>query len=176
MVCARWKNNKKMFNKMVRYNKLTKLIQQTSLTHNFIIGVVYFILPYFTSLSIMYCQAEQGNLIDLLCRISLVMVFIKAVVNAYLINKISASITARNTNLVRYLYKLIIIDHIDQNRNSLRDMLKIYSFIARLNEENVGYKCFNLFHFTKLTFFQYWITVSSSYILITNVLRNSYYK
>ena len=172
MVCARWKNNKKMFNKMVRYDKLTKIIQQTSSTHNFIIGIVYFILPYFTSLSIMYCQAEQGNLIDLLCRISLVMVFIIAIVYAYLINKISASITARNTNLVRYLYKLFIID---QN-NSLKHKLKIYSFIARLNEESIGYKCFNLFHFTKLTFFQYWMTVSSSYILITNVLRNSYSK
>ena len=35
--------------------------------------------------------------------------------------------------------------------------MKIDSFIARLNEEYIGFYCFNLFPFTKLAYFQGWL-------------------
>ena len=99
----------------------------------------------------------------------------------YIVNYLCTSITTANQSITKYLYKVFN----DQNFNRLSQQsvglnlnynfgqlsnimvhMKIDSFIARLNEEYIGFYCFNLFPFTKLAYFQYLYIFMTSFVLI----------
>ena len=77
--------------------------------------------------------------------------------------------TKLNQTLPKYLYSIFhekqftrfqhrITFNLNYNFGQLSDIMvriKIDSFIARLNEEFVGFYCFNSFIITKLTFFEH---------------------
>ena len=51
--------------------------------------------------------------------------------------------------------------------------LKIEELIAGLNEHFIGFYCFNLFKFTRMTFLQFYGFLTTSYILVNRVLKQS---
>ena len=90
------------------------------------------------------------------------------------------NITHQNQTLPKYLYPIFhdkqftrfehrISLNLNYNFGQLSDIMvriKIDSFIARLNEEFVGFYCFNLFQLTKLSFFEYIYMLISDFVLI----------
>jgi len=86
---------------------------------------------------------------------------------AYVVNLMAVSMTTGNKKLARLLYPMFI----DEHSMDLKTKMKINSFIARLNTEFIGFRCFNLFKMTKLAFYEYWLSLTSSYIMFTNILN-----
>ena len=102
-------------------------------------------------------------MVSKIVELSIIMLLIVSILDAFVINHINASITVRNKSFPRYLYPVFCW----KRKTNIRMELKIDSFIDRLNSQFVGFYCFNLFKFTKLAFYQYIFTLSSSYFLIT---------
>ena len=99
----------------------------------------------------------------------------------FIINHLCTSITTANQSIAKYLYK--VFNDLNFNRlthgsvglnlnynfgqlSNINIHMKIDSFIARLNEEYIGFYCFNLFPFTKLAYFQYLYIFMTSFVLI----------
>ena len=89
-------------------------------------------------------------------------------------------ITKVSHSLTKYLYPIFhekqftrfehrIAFNLNYNFGQLSDIMvriKIDSFIARFNEEFVGFYCFNMFEITKLTFFELVCMLMSDFVLI----------
>lgn len=172
-VSIRWRKYKVIHSEQLVYDKLTKVVKILSLTYNLYIGLIYVIMPYVITIDIKLIVLLNDNvmidnpIVHFIMNLISLALLAAAFINIYLVNYISASITIRNNTLVKYLYPLFNGNH----STNLKLKLKIDSFIARLNKQYIGFRCFNLFKFTKLVFYEYWLGLSSSYILIHDFLK-----
>ena len=162
-VSIRWNNEQRLYQVLQSYDQLIGVVQQLSGQYNMIIGLVYCLLPYFISLNIELMRINRDDLLFKWLRGACLVLFVSSNIAIFMINQISASITVRNKSIHKYLYPMFC--------NGRNRKLKIDSFIARLNTQFIGFYCFNLFQFTKLVFYQYVLSVSSSYFLIIDVLK-----
>ena len=153
---------------MAIFSRLTK---RTGTFFDPLIGLTYTFNPYFTALTLQFMQTENNTIVDQLMRIMFVVVFVLAIVNSYLINYYAASITVRNKHLVKNLYPFFTSKHSMNSVLKNLGKLKINGFIAQLNKQYIGYRCYNLFKFTKLAFYQYYLTLSSTYMLIYKIMN-----
>ena len=163
-VSIRWNNDNGIRKVLNNYNELIDIIQQLSGPYNIIIGLVYCFVPYLIAVSIELVKLDSDHLLLIATEYLHWLIFIFAILTSFIINQLSASITVRNKSIPRYLYPMFF----NERNVKLRTKLKIDSFIARLNKQFIGYYCFNLFKFTKLAFYQYAVTISSTYILVFN--------
>ena len=143
-----------------------RLCPKISGPYNMIIGLVYCIVPYIITLCLESTKIDGDDLLFTLMKGAIFCLFVKANVNAFIINQISASITVRNKSVHKYLYPMFC----SKRKTRIRTKLSIDSFIARLNTQFIGFYCFYLFPFTKMAFYKYAFTVSTCYFLITNIL------
>ena len=167
-VSIRWNNEQRLHQVLQSYNELIDVVQQLSGPYNMIIGLVYCLLPYIISINIELMKIEQDDLLLKWFRMAFLLLFIITNIAIFIINQICASITVRNKSIHNFLYPMFI----NGRNRKLQIKLKIDSFIDRLNNQFIGFYCFNLFKFTKMAFYQYAFTVSSCNILIINVLKN----
>ena len=149
------------------YDELIGVVKQLSGPYNMIIGLVYCLVPYLIAIELEVAKIERDDLLFKISKVAFLLLFIAGNVNAFIINQISASITVRNKSIPRYLYPIFCC----RREIRIQTKLKIDSFIDRLNNEFIGFYCFNLFKFTKMAFYQYAFTISTCYFLITRVLR-----
>ena len=164
-VSIRW-NNENNFDKiLVSYDKLTVVVKQLSGQFNMIIGVVYCYCPYVIAINMELVKIKQDDILSTVVETFFIILLIISNITAFLINQISASISVRNKLFPRYLYPVFFW----KRKTNIRMELKIDSFISRLNSQFVGFYCFTWFKFTKMAFYQYAFTLSSSYILISNI-------
>ena len=160
----RWNNENKFDRILESYDQLTIAVKQLSGPFNLIIGITYCVCPYLIAINIELLNIDRNDFLFIILQKAFWLLLIGANIDAFVINQISASISVRNKLFPRYLYPVFC-----WKRNiSIRMVLKIDSFINRLNEQFVGFYCFNWFKFTKMAFYQYALTISSSYILISN--------
>ena len=145
----------------------SNIIKDLSGPYNIVIGLIYCIVPYIITIPTKFFKLPNDTLILVLAKMFAYAICIAAILNAYIINQIAASITVRNKSFHKYLYPMFF----GNKSMDLRTKLKMDSFIARLHKQFIGYECFNLFKFTKLSFYQYILTIVSTYILISNVLK-----
>ena len=131
-----------------------------------LIGVIYCFVPYVTALTLQFWRTENENLADIVCRMALLLIFAMLILYSFLINYSAASITIRNKHLAKYLYQVFTDNYSINLMSKNLNKLKIDPFIDRLNKQFVGFRCFNLFKFTKLAFYQYYFNLSSTCILI----------
>ena len=150
------------------YDQLIGDCQQLSGPYNMFIGLVYCQLPYIIAFEVELMKINRNDLTFKLLKFVFIVLFILMNVIAFIINQLSASITVRNKSIHKYLYPMFCSKRIIR----IRTKLTIDSFIARLNNQFIGFYCFNLFKFTKMAFYQYALTVSTSYFLITNIIKN----
>lgn len=143
-----------------------ELTQRLAQLYNYIIGGIYLICPYVVGLGLEPLLRPDFNFF-----IKLVTIFFFgfALCGLYFVNFLCASITVRNDNVPKHLYKVFSTNR----RLNKITRLKLEDFLARLNGEYIGFYCLNLFEFTKLAFFQYGFTVSSAYILVTDILDDN---
>ena len=164
----RWRNYNGIFINVWKYNEITKMISRLSGPYNVIIGLNYCIVPYMMAVSIKVIRTDQQGLLQQLPRLIPVLFVVAANVNAYIINQISASITVRNKSIAKYLYPMFC----GQRVTKLLVKLKIESLIDRLNNQFVGFYTFNLFKFTKTTFYEYILVISWCYMMISNFIAD----
>ena len=149
------------------YDHLIGYIQQLSGPYNMVIGLVYCFLPFVISINIEVLRIKRNDLLFICLRMTFLSLFISTNIYVFIINQISASITVRNKPIPRHLYPMFF----NGRQRKLEIKVKFDSFIARLNNQFIGYYCLNLFKFTKMVYYQYVLSVSSSYILITDILK-----
>ena len=166
-VSIRWNNENGIHKVLKSYNELIDIVQQLSGPYNMIIGGIYCFVPYLIAVSIELVKLESDDIILIMIEYLHWLTFIIAIITAFIVNQLSASITVRNKSIPKYLYPMFF----NEKNIKLRTKLKIDSFIARLNKQFIGYYCFNLFKFTKLAFYQYAFTVTSTYILVFNFFK-----
>jgi|GEM_PF-5362996 len=187
-IAVRWRNRNKFIATMSEYDKLTKLIEQNSPLINSGIGNMYVMAPYFTSVCLQLVRPESGTPFDLLWRFIVWVCLAISVFMPWSVSMFTISITTKNKAIVKNLYRMFITNNIPGNssQNNLsikksvatlsqslysKELLKIDSFIDRLNSQFIGFYCFNLYKITKLAFYNYWITLSSCYFLITGFIE-----
>ena len=166
-ISIKWNNESGIHKVLKSYNELIDIVQQLSGPYNVIIGIVYCFVPYLIAVSIELVKLDKDDTILIIIEYLHWFVFIFAILTSFIINQLSASITVRNKTIPRYLYPMFF----NERNLKLRTKLKIDSFIARLNQQFIGFYCFNLFKFTKLAFYQYAFSVTSTYILVFNFFK-----
>ena len=129
-----------------------------------IIGISYCIIPYVISVTTQFVKTSQENELNTMFRLVIIMLNLIVIANAYIINNITASITVRNKTIAKHLYPIFS----EQRKLKRSIKLKIDSWIARLNEEFIGFYYFNFSQFTKLAFYQYILVVSTCYMLVND--------
>ena len=176
-----WRNKIRLYDNLKQYHQFTKLINKLSKLINFICGIIYLFIPLFISqiLSIL-TDVESKNDLEIIAQI----LFLSSICGLFIIIYISvdtlSNITKVNQSLPKYLYPIFhdkqftrfqhrICFNLNYNFGQLSDIMvriKIDSFIARLNEEFVGFYYFNLFAITKLSFFELIYMLMSDFVLI----------
>ena len=177
-VSIRWNNEQRLHHILQSYNDLIGVVTDLSDLFNKFIGLVYCIVPYILSLFVELMQIDRDEILFKILKIIFFFLFIETNLTVFMINQLSASITVRNKSIHKYLYPMfcnepkIKLKIKTSLKTKLRTKLAIDSFIARLNTQFIGFYCFNLFKFTKMTYYQYALSVSTCYFLITRVLNN----
>ena len=131
-------------------------------------------------------QLSYGRLLkSFLEQFTVVIVILSGLINVYLVNYFSASLTVRNKSMAQHLYTVFngrdficFLNREPSHRlfNSVGDritntnlLLKIDTFIDRLNNQYVGFKCLNMFEFTTFYFYEYIFGVFSAYLLVSSI-------
>ena len=184
MKCIRisvlWRNKLRLLDNMMTYNKFTKLVHEISSLINMLIGTMHTMTPIFTSATIMIMKNEPKSYSDQLIHLAILSWSPVIFLLAYLINHYCASIPLRNQSIAKYLYPVFYdknFHRIENHRlirfysyrtqgSNILIHMKIDSFIARINEQYVGFHCLNLFQFTKLAILQHYCYFFTVYVLI----------
>ena len=152
-------NHHEIYSIIIMHKQLRELIIDLSGHINMVIGCVYNLYPYITVLQLHIAMESENTRIrifmTLICFISLII--------SYVMNMVSSWFPQKNLYIPRKLYPLFCINRF----NDKRLLLKLDEFILSLNENFVGFHCFNLFAFTKMSFYQYIFGLSITYILVS---------
>ena len=176
-----WRNKIRLYDNLKQYHQFTRLVNKLSKLINMLCGITYLITPFFISQILwILTDEEPKSIIDKMMQIFFIIMVIILIIGIYIFDDILSSITKVNQTLPRYLYPIFHDKHftrfkhkyslnLNYNFGQLSDIMvriKIDSFIARLNEEFVGFYCFNLFKVTKLAFFEFIYMLMSDFVLI----------
>ena len=174
------RNKAKLYKLMIEYNELTMIVHLIESPINFVIGMVYLITPSIATFSINIIKFQDYSIGEFISEIALTIVIFFGVLYVFLLNSTCAIITDMNKSISKTLYSIFIDNNLNRalfhkridlgfKSTSLTAVwmkIKIDSFIARIDEQYIGFYCFNMFKFTKLAYFQYMTGLVTSYILI----------
>ena len=155
-------NHAAMFNVIHLYNKLIIDIQLCRPLFDALIGIVYVSVPYFIAVLAQLLFdgywfartiAASGMTIVCICN--------------YSIYHMASSICMMNDIIVKLLYPI----QFDKRPKTRQIKLKIDSFINRLNEEFVGFYCLYAIKFTRMSFYQYILGISTTYFLVKGLVN-----
>ena len=158
----RWNNTNKTMEFIEQHQQTTQLLNDLAVLYSTILGTIYIVLPYIMSVAIKLFVMPGFNLF---LRLIMICIFVSNIIFIYLFNYIFASITVRNRDAPKYLYFYFF----RSTKLRITTRLKIEEFLVRLNNEFIGVYCLNMFKFTKMSFYQYFMSVSSAYILISKL-------
>ena len=178
-----WRNKVRLYDNLQNYHQFTRLVDKLSKLINVICGIIYSITPFFISQMLWILTEEKSkNIFESFAQFYILFIFITVIIAIYIFDDIISNITKVNQTILKYLYPIFhekqftrfqhrIAFNLNYNLGQLSDIMvriKIDSFIARLNEEFVGFYCFNLFEVTKLAFYQYIYMLMTVFVLIQN--------
>ena len=143
------------------YTKISDLVKDSSLFCNYVIGTVYYNCSIMITITRTIAFDET---IQLWKTLLFSYLFVVILVLCYAINLIASWLPTNNRSIAKSLYPLFC------NRHKLfvktRTLMKVDDFISMLNKKYLGFYCFNLFKFTKISFYEYFIVLTTSYFLI----------
>ena len=139
--------------------------------------------PGMFSQAMMILNIQANNLEEMILQKLVMLIVPFYVILIFIINHLACTITTVNQSIPKYLYQVfnkknfsrlnhqvgLNLNYKSGQLSNIMVYMKIDSFIARLNEEYVGFYCFNLFEFTKLSFFQYLYVFMTAYVLINDL-------
>ena len=163
-VRIRWNNTKGLMASIEAHYKATHLVCLLSKTYNIILGVIYSVTPYIVVLVLKLLSISKT---PLYIRIFGLNVFIISFSMIYMFNLLCATVTVKNKNAPRLLYRVFC----NYKFIDLKHRLKIINLLEKLTYDFVGFRCLNWFKFTKLAFYQYFLTLTSTYILVSKLLK-----
>ena len=156
-------NHHEIYKIILMHKQLRELIIDLSAHINMVIGCVYNLYPYMIVLSLhIALESENTRII-----IFMTLVCFTSLMFSYIINMVSSWFPHKNLDIPKTLYPLFFINRF----NDKRLLLKLDEFILSLNENFVGFHCFNLFAFTKMSFYQYIFGLSITYILVSENIK-----
>ena len=161
-VNIRWNNATKIIDSIEEHDKTTQLLNELGDMYSRILFVFYLVWPYSMSTLIKLFLVPGLNKF---VKVFIIFIVVSLTILNYFFNYICASITVRNKNAPKYLYSKFI----RSNKMRISIKMKIEAFLLRLLTEFIGIYCLNMFKFTKLSFYQYFMTISSAYVLIYNL-------
>ena len=172
------KQNSNFEQAIVRHKVFSDLLLKSSKFINIILGCFYNLNPILIVITVQILIDDATLLwVKALMGLSWSFVFMAA----FIISKLSTWIPTNNMNIPNMIYPLICArcKHKEANlwtmlmdyHHSLRWLLKLDEFIAALNTNFLGFYCFNLFKFTKQSFYQLFLTISLVYILIIKTVN-----
>ena len=170
MIVIHRKDMKQILIHIRLHSRLTRLCKSLSNLNNIVLGLVYTIVPYMAVLSVECLKYETDSYFDLIAKLIFLFAFTMVNLCAFLINQSAASISVRSKVFPKLCYK--VFQKSNNRSYNLRFKLKVEEFIARLNKEFIGYRCFNLFKFTKLAFFKYVLSIGVTYVLVVGFIRD----
>ena len=146
------------------YNHLVQDVKKIRKLFNPLIGIIYLSAPFIIGHAF---QIMADHHIYWLGRIIGLTVFLVASTSNYIIYSMASSICFMNKIIVKLLYPI----QFDKNPKKLTNKLKIDSLIARLNKEFVGFHCLYFIKFTKLSFYNYVLGLTTVYFLINKLMK-----
>ena len=160
----RWNNKLGIITGIGDHEKTVRLTNQLAILFNTMIGQIYILFAFLIGFCI-----EQLFVPDFTFIVKLIVFTcnLGGVASVYFINHISASITVRNGDLLEYLFRT----NCHNTNLNLRTKLKLENFLVELKTGFIGFYCLNLFKFTKMSFFEYTFSVTSVYIIVTNMFK-----
>ena len=124
-------------------------------------SAIYLIGPF---IIVQFAQGVLDNRLNILQRIFFLGAFITACITNYTDYLMASSICLYNTIIAKHLYPI----QFSKTPKRLSIGLKIDSFISRLNKEFVGFRCLYSIKFTRKSFYQYILGLSSAYFMFKN--------
>ena len=163
-VRIRWNNMQGLMAAIAAHHKATHLVRLLAKAFNVILGIIYLIIPYIIVFVLKLLSISKT---PLYIRIFGSVVLISSLTIIYLLNFLCATVTTKNKNAPRHLYRVFCsYKFID-----LKHRFKILGLLEKLTYDFVGFHCLDLFKFTKQSFYQYFMTITSTYILVSKLLR-----
>ena len=178
-----WRNKVRLYDNLKEYHQFTSISNKFSKLINVMCGIMYLLTPLIVShLLRILTEEESQNIWVKLFKIIFTFLVTLVIFIIYIFGDFVSNITKINQTLHKYLSQIFKVKNFNRfhhrislnlnyNFGQLSDIMvriKIDSFIARLNEEFVGFYCFNLFEVTKLAFFKYIYMLISVFILLQN--------
>ena len=160
----RWNNDQGIIASIEDHDYTVRLTNQLAILYNTMIGYIYLLLPYVIALFIDLLFVPDFTFI---VKVMVFACILGGVTSIYFVNHISSSITVRNDKLLEYLFRT----NCHNTNLNLLTKLKLENFLVELKTGFIGFYCFNWFKFTRLSFFQYTFTITSAYILVTNMFK-----
>lgn len=157
-----WNNSRGIVTAIATHHKTTDLIHRLSRTHNVAIGLLNLIFPYFIGL-LLKTLLIPG--VPLSIRLYLFIVCTFSYINMNIINAICATVTVRNRNAFKQLYRVFC----SYKYINLQYRLKILLLLEKMTGDYVGFYCFNMFKYTKMASFKYYLTLITAYIFMTKM-------
>ena len=147
----------------ILYNQLVIDIKMASKLLNAIISILYMTEPF--TIGLLWQIASYFNGVTRF--IALFALFLTCIFN-YTMYWMASSIFLSNKIIIKLLYS-IQFDKTRKTKVSRITRLKIDSFVDRLKKEFVGFRCLYSIKFTKLTFYNYLLGISTTYFLLTDL-------
>ena len=151
-------NNQGIIKIILFLKQLRELIIDLSGHIIMVIGCAYNIYPYMIVISLHIALESQITR----TRIFMTTICLVLFMLNYIMNMVSSWFPQKNIDISKCLYRLACTNSL----TGLRLRLKMDEFILSLNENYVGFYCFNLFTFTKMSFYKYIFGLSITYVLV----------
>lgn len=162
-----WRNPREISHAIAAHYETTNLCRLLSHSFNLIVGVIYLTIPYMVVIGLRLMKSTENN--DIILQIVTIFVFIISCLAIYIVTSLLASITVKNKNAPKFIYRVFC----NRRTMNLMHKLKVENFLSKLCSEYIGFYCLNVFKFTKLSFYEYYVTISCTYILVSNILEKS---
>ena len=149
-------------NAIIEHNIVSKYTEELNNVFKYII----FILYYLDTLFLMFLlYISHANDTYFYFRFASIIVFVLIFVYNYSVNLFSSLIMQSSSKPVSVLYQILSLKGL-----TIRERLKIQSFIERLSESDIGFYCLDLFPMNEYEFYLYSINCAKTYFLVLQLI------
>ena len=132
--------------------------------YNIYMGNIYFSTPIIISYLMPISMDKE---LPIFSRVFALVTWLLLALMLNFIMYLVSSLSKFNSIIAKQLYCRFC----GRRMKSLMTMVKLDSFIARLTKEYIGFRCFTLLKFKRLSFYQYLVGISSCYFLINGLKK-----
>jgi hypothetical protein len=161
----RYENSVLIIDKIHKHDYYSKLTLDWNQHFKYMLFIVYFLTPPLLNIILNYAIFEVDIYLRIFCGFMIFNFYYIILIANYICSSLSSSAHDFTSDLYSFLSnKRIIIP--------VQHRLKISAFAEKLCGPVIGYYCYDVFHYTSYTFYEYISIVSCNYILMSNLIFN----